>query len=176
MNNINGKNGFTLIELLVYIGVSTIFLLAVSAFAFTLLGTHQQTKVYHETDRELHFALDQLVWRIEQAYNVDGQGSFSQNIAATGDGIALSYQDPLLDPTRISVSGNIIVLEIAGEPAIPLTGQQYAVNNLTFTDLSTPGGSRNIGILLSLSRSVGYGLPDAIVTQETSVEIKDYAP
>lgn len=172
----NNRKGFTLIELLVYIGVSTILLIALAGFVFSLFGTYRQSSVRSAQQNEISNLSARLQQEIGAAYAIDPTSVFSVDMATTPSAsIVLHTRNTSEDPIIFSVVQEQLLLKKGNETAIPFHSSNIDVTSLIFTDQSV-GSSAHVGIDMTVSTPVGFGLPDAQTQATFTIELNDYAP
>jgi len=172
----NNHKGFTLIELLVYIGVSTLFLLALSGFVFSLFATYRQSNVKSEQQRELANVSARLQHEIESAYAIDPSSTFDVDLGDSATSfVTLRTRTPNEDPMIFSVSGDELLLQKGSNPPQSLHSSTTHVTSCIFMNQSA-GGSIHLGITFTISTPVGFGIPDAQTETTLTIELKDYAP
>jgi len=172
----NNHKGFTLIELLIYIGVSTLFLLALSGFVFSIFATYRQSNVKSEQQRELANISARLQHEIESAYAIDPSSTFNLDLGDNAaSSVTLHTRTASDDPLIFSVSEDELLLQKGVNPPQPLHSSTIRIPSCVFTNQSA-GGSTHIGITFTISTPVGFGIPDAQTKTTLTIELKDYAP
>jgi len=171
----NNHKGFTLIELLVYIGVSTILLLALAGFVFSLFGTYRQSSVRSAQQNEISNLTARLQQEIGAAYAIDAASVFSVDLATTPSAsIILHTRRTAEDPLIFSVTQGELLLKKGVDTAIPCHSSNMKVTSVVFTNQSA-GGSTHLGIDFTVSTPIGFGLPDARTHTTLTIELNDYA-
>lgn len=170
------KKGFTLIELLIYIGVSTIFLLALSGFVFSIFATYRQSHVRSQQQRELASFSARLQHEIESAYAIDPSSDFNVDLNTNVTSSVIFHTQTIgEDPIIFTSSQNELLLQKGVNASTPIHSSMINVTSCVFTNQSV-GGSIHIGVDIIVSTPVGFGIPDAQTEASFTIELKDYAP
>ncbi len=148
MNN----KGFTMIELLLYIAVSTIILLTVVIFLFTLLQVRIKNMVINEVEENGHYIMHIITQEIRNSESI-----ISPPIATSSSSLTLNVSDLLKNPIVISLSNNSITMQYGSLPAVNLNTNNVIVQNLTFVNASKPGtdGIVRISFTLKYNNKIG---------------------
>lgn len=170
------KKGFTLIELLIYIGVSTIFLLALSGFVFSIFATYRQSHVRSQQQRELASFSARLQHEIESAYAIDPASDFNADLSADATSSVIFHTQTVgEDPIIFTASQNELLLQKGANAPAQIHSSMISVTSCIFSNQSA-GESVHVGITMILSTPVGFGIPDAQTETSFTIELKDYAP
>ena len=147
----NTAHGFTLIELLLYVAISSIILLAISAFLSTLL----ESRVKNQTIAEVEQQGAQVMQTVTQAVR---NADLINSPAAGASAATLSINTYVggNNPTLVDLSSGVIrMTEGVGSP-VALTNSRITASALTFQNLSrasTPGIIRVSFILTQINSS-----------------------
>jgi len=176
MNNMPHRKGFTLIELLMYIGVSTVFLLALAGFVYSTFATYRQSRTLSFEQREIITLSARLQKTVEAAYSIDPASMFGINLATLpGSTVSLHTQNTAEDPIRFSVRQGQLLIQKGATAPEALHASGVRVTSAIFTNQSQ-GVSTHLGLTITFSSHVGFGLPDTETSIPLTFELKDYAP
>ncbi len=134
------NQGFTLIETLLYVALTSILLLALSAFLFILL----ESRIKNQTIAEVEQQGLQVMQLITQTVR-NAEAITSPSIGTSASTVTLDVVTAANDPTVFDLSGGVLrITEGAGSP-ISLSNTHVTVSSLTVQNLSrasTPGTIR----------------------------------
>ena len=172
------RKGITLIELLVYIGVGTILMLAMSAFAFSTLATHNQADAYTSLTQESLSTLERMRTLVTRSYKLDPSSQSLSDLTKSGARLVLRNRDSASDPIIFFVTDNVLYVQKGSGTAMPMHGKEFQVAQLQVVPLSSSDGrSTNLQMTFSLAMPVtGIGATTARTTYTTSFECADYGP
>ena len=141
--NLNKKfttRGFTLIESALYVGISSIMLLAISFFLFTLLESRVKNQTIAEVSQQGIQIMQILTQTIGNADIINYPLS-----GTSAEYLSLNTYTASNNPTIFDLSGGIIRIKEGIGSNIPLTNSRVNMSNLSFSNLSlenTPGSIR----------------------------------
>ncbi|MBI4713620.1 hypothetical protein HY771_00310 [Candidatus Uhrbacteria bacterium] len=129
--------GFTLLELLLYVGISSIILLSISVFLFSLIESRTKNQVIAEVEQQGA----QVMQTIEQTAR-NAEAINSPTIGANASTLSLDVVTGGYDPTVFDLSSGVIRITEGAGSAVSLTNSRVTATSLTFYNLSrtsTPG-------------------------------------
>jgi len=169
------RSGITLIELLVYIGVTSIFLLAVSGVLYSLLATSHQTDVLRDQRVERSLFAERIGMLVEQSYGSDPGSSFGIDIAQNQGSVTFRMRDAASDPAELFIQDGVAKIRYGTGAVTILSAEQHAVVHFIVDNRSSETDS-SFTFTITTRSLVGYGLPSAEQTTHVSYTSLDYAP
>ncbi len=125
------NSGLTLIELLLYVAISSVLLLVISFFLFTLL----QSRIKNQTIAEVEQQGLQVVQVITQTAR-NATGINTPGDGTSGSSLSLGVIAGVNDPSVFDSSGGVIRIKEGAGSAVALTNSRVSVSSLTFQNLS----------------------------------------
>ncbi|MBT4153748.1 MAG: hypothetical protein HOE53_03805 [Candidatus Magasanikbacteria bacterium] len=155
--NTTSKKGFTLVELILYIGISGVFLLALSSMFIQIL----QSRGKHEVVSDVSFQGGNLMNEMRNAVHGASVITVPTGGVATSVLQVVSYDNVT---TTFSLVGNSVQKEVAGNTVPLLTGRLIATSFIA-TDISD-WGSSSTEMTFTLERESIEDGPQQFATQD----------
>ncbi len=159
----NSQKAFTLVELLIYIGIFSVVAGLVLGILNSTIRSNQAEVANNEVTTQLNTVLTDIQNQVNQSSNLEVYPSVT-NLAlptSTGSFLKLRMSSSSTDPTCIYLASSTVYMAQGPDPtnasqcnqssATPLTTSQVLANNLTFTQITVPGGHASVSILLQLT-------------------------
>ncbi len=160
----SNKKGFTIVELLIYIGILSIFLLAMTDTFSSIVDVRRESEAVSAVEQDGNYILAKLFYDISHAQSINvpaSLGASSNSLQLTINGVSNTY----------SISGgNLQVVNNAGTNI--LNGINSSISNLTFLRVGNTSGKNTIQLSLTVtSRVIRNGGTEAR-TYQTSVGLR----
>ena len=159
----DSRNGFTLVELLIYIGIFSVVSGLVLGILNTTIKSNQAEVANNEVTTQLNTVLTDIQNQVNQSSNLEVYPSVT-NLASptsTGSFLKLRMNSSSTDPTCIYLASSTVYMAQGPDPtnasqcnqanATALTTSQVLANNLTFTQITVPGGYASVSVSLQLT-------------------------
>ncbi len=157
----HSRRGFTLVELLVYLGIVSLTLLAIGAMTSDTFTASLRSRAQRAVSDNANFLLARL------QHLSASTATLTIPDAVTAD---LTQTDGTVVRLTLTPEGRLTV-QVGAGAAEPVTDLTVAVTG-TFTDRSSAGRSRNLGVHLEIA-SRGAEVSDAVaqLTLDTAFEL-----
>ena len=155
--------GFTLVELLIYIGIFSVVAGLVLGILNSTIRSNQAEVANNEVTTQLNTVLTAIQNQVNQSSNLEVYPSVT-NLASptsTGSFLKLRMNSSSTDPTCIYLASSTVYMAQGPDPtnasqcnqanATSLTTSQVLANNLTFTQITVPGGHASVSISLQIT-------------------------
>ena len=159
----NSQKAFTLVELLIYIGIFSVVAGLVLGILNSTIRSNQAEVANNEVTTQLNTVLTDIQNQVNQSSNLEVYPSVT-NLASptsTGSFLKLRMSSTSTDPTCIYLSSSTVYMAQGPDPsnasqcnqanATALTTSQVLANNLTFTQITVPGGHASVSISLQIT-------------------------
>ncbi|MBP6888840.1 MAG: prepilin-type N-terminal cleavage/methylation domain-containing protein [Candidatus Pacebacteria bacterium] len=133
------SKGFTLIEMILYVAICSMLLLSLSTMFSFLLGSRVKSQAITEVNQQGFFVMHLLTSSIRNAKSVD-----TPAMSATSPTLSITTQSPLLSPTVIGTSNQVIVLTEGAATALPITNSRISVSSLLFENISSSSSTDRV--------------------------------
>ena len=164
----HSNRGFTLIELLLYVAISSVLLLVISFFIFTLL----QARIKNQTIAEVEQQGIQVMQLITQTTrNADTINSPTQGASASL--LSLNTIIAINNPTVFDVATGVIGIKEGVEAVVPLTNSRVSASAISFFNLSSTSTPGTIRISFTLTHINPSGRNEYNFSK-TSIPIDDF--
>jgi type II secretory pathway pseudopilin PulG len=154
------NQGFSLVEMLIYIAVLVIIFLAVVSTVLSFTTSYRTLAAMRIVERSAMDAMERMTRDIRAASSVDTVNSTLD--ANPGVLVLVASEGGVSTTTRFYIDTNAVKVDVNGTYVGPLTTENVAINNLTFT-LSTTTRSTAVKIDMTLQGTSG-----------TAVQTKSY--
>ncbi len=143
--------GFSLVELLIVIAVFTVIIGSMAKFFMSTITGRAKVETHIEAQEQARLAEDHIIYEIRRAKGIVAGSNFGVNLSQnTSFSLGLIMPDSSKSPTTFSVASGIIYIQQGTNAKVALTGNDVAVTNLTFTNLS-PATGRSKDILMNMT-------------------------
>ena len=159
----NSQKAFTLVELLIYIGIFSVVAGLVLGILNSTIRSNQAEVANNEVTTQLNTVLTDIQNQVNQSSNLEVYPSVT-NLASptsTGSFLKLRMSSSSTDPTCIYLASSTVYMAQGPDPsnasqcnqssATALTTSQVLANNLTFTQITVPGGYASVSVSLQLT-------------------------
>jgi type II secretory pathway pseudopilin PulG len=145
--NINKQiKAFTLVEVLLYLALTSIVMLILVGFMTVLYQSGERARTVTELDSVAQTMMQEIIQTVRNAEGINAPAA-----GMSASTLNLNVFTASLDPTVYSLSGsNLTVTEGAGG-AVNLNSESVVVNSVSFQNLSRPGTSGIVRIVLTLT-------------------------
>jgi Tfp pilus assembly protein PilW len=163
------SSGITLVETVIYISLSSMLLLALSAFFVMSTTARVKNQSINEVNQQGVFAMEQMVQAVRNATAVT-----APTAATNGSSLSLTMPAAAQSPTAFSLSGTTLQVKEGAAAALPLTNGLVQVSNLSITNLSRSGtnGIVRISFTLARTKNIDRNEYDYQKTFTTSVSLR----
>ncbi|MDE2102533.1 MAG: hypothetical protein KGL39_35125, partial [Patescibacteria group bacterium] len=151
------------VELLIYIGIFSVVAGLVLGILNSTIRSNQAEVANNEVTTQLNTVLTDIQNQVNQSSNLEVYPSVT-NLASptsTGSFLKLRMSSTSTDPTCIYLSSSTVYMAQGPDPsnasqcnqanATALTTSQVLANNLTFTQITVPGGHASVSISLQIT-------------------------
>lgn len=139
--------GYTLIELLLYISLAGILLVSLALFFGMSIDARVKTQTVTEVNQQGASAMSYIQQTVRNATSISAPAA-----GASASSLTVVVPTASLSPTIFNLNGAILQVKEGTAAAIPLTNDDVAITNLTFTNLSRSGTDGAVRISFTVSR------------------------
>lgn len=125
------SRGFALIEMILYVALAAIILYSVSVLYDVVIVNQLRNEARSSVDESSAHALRVITDLIRRAEDIEEPGRQSM-----GGELILHMSDPAVDPTRIFLTYDSIMIKEGSHDPIAITSFDTIVSGLTFENLS----------------------------------------
>ncbi len=160
----NTHKGFTLIELILYMGLFSIFLVALTQIFSSALELKVESEATSSVQQDSRYILERLSYDINRADSITTPSSIgAQDSTLT---IVISGQD-----YTYNLNGNKLELT-SPNGTVQMNGYNTSVTNVSFTRLGNSGGKNSIGISYTVNSLSTQSKGTESKTIQTSLGIR----
>lgn len=164
--------GNSLIEVIIYIALTSVFLIGLLQFSWSILANSAKQKFVLTTQDTLHSSLDRIVYYTKRAKTLGANSVFDSDTGVLeldygGDSNAITfetYSDQITLPNGSTTTTTRLRMQESGGSTKTLTGETVYVQTFRITDL-TAGGIPAVSITLD----IGHLTDDINTIYETTV-------
>lgn len=151
--NMKNQKAFTLIELLLYVGIVSIVMSTLIAFAWNVVISGVKNTTQQEVYSQSRYLAEKIKYEIRNASTINtGTSNFGVELANNSSSqLSLGNSVVSNNPTIINVSGGKVMIKQGSSTAIALNSADTTVTSLIFTNYSSVDNkTKHIGFTLTV--------------------------